>query len=193
MKLTLVTAPVSAPLTRDEVKAHCRVDHPDEDVLIDGYINAAVAHVDGYRGVLGRCLINQTWRMRLSGWAGKIALPFPDVSDVAIRYRDAADAEQTLDSGVYELVSSPGRGAIRMRQAFDYPALYDDAAEPVTIDLTAGFGANATDVPWTIKQAMLLLIAHWYEHREAASAGVVIADVPKGVDALLMQHRCVSV
>lgn len=46
------------------------------------------------------------------------------------------------------------------------------------------------DVPKTIKQALLLLIAHWYTNREAVVAtNVVPREVALTVDALLNQYR----
>lgn len=38
---------------RELVKQHLRVDHNDEDALIDAYIAAAIAHIDGPDSYLG--------------------------------------------------------------------------------------------------------------------------------------------
>jgi len=43
-------------------------------------------------------------------------------------------------------------------------------------------------IPQTIVQAMLMLIAHWYEHREAASE-LSIKNLPMAVDALLETEK----
>jgi uncharacterized phage protein (predicted DNA packaging) len=40
------------------------------------------------------------------------------------------------------------------------------------------------------KQAMLLLIGHWYEHRE--EVGVQMQKVPMGAEALLWQDRLIT-
>ena len=58
----LVTPPAETPVSRTEAKAHLRVDGTGDDDLIDGLIDAAVAHLDGYTGILGRCMVTQTWR-----------------------------------------------------------------------------------------------------------------------------------
>jgi uncharacterized phage protein (predicted DNA packaging) len=47
-------------------------------------------------------------------------------------------------------------------------------------------------VKQTWKQAMLLLIGHWYEHRESVTAGAS-SVVPMGVDALLWTDRNVPI
>lgn len=46
----------------DVVKAHLRVDHDDEDTLIQMYLDAATQQLDGPTGILGLALGPQTWR-----------------------------------------------------------------------------------------------------------------------------------
>lgn len=55
----------------------------------------------------------------------------------------------------------------------------DDGSATAT---TTDYCAN---VPRTVKNAMLLLIGHWYENREAAMTRTVSKDVEFSVDALL--------
>ena len=45
-------------LTTAEAKAHCRVDTSDDDTLIASLVKAATAHLDGWSGILGRCLVS---------------------------------------------------------------------------------------------------------------------------------------
>jgi len=40
-----------------------------------------------------------------------------------------------------------------------------------------------------VKSAMLLLIGHWYESREAATSGPAVSTVPFGVEAILQPYR----
>jgi len=57
-----------------------------------------------------------------------------------------------------------------------------EQAATVKVNYVAGYGA-ATAVPQTIKQAMLMLIAHWFENREAV--GTVGGPVELATKALL--------
>ena len=62
LRSIVLTAPPSAPVvTLAEAKAHLRVDSSDEDMLIQGLIDAAVQHLDGLDGVLGRALSPQSY------------------------------------------------------------------------------------------------------------------------------------
>lgn len=55
----------------------------------------------------------------------------------------------------------------------------------VEIDYVAGFSL----VPPQLEQAILLLVSHWYKHREAVNVGNIINDVPFGVEALCWPYR----
>ena len=172
--LTRIVAPAEAPVMLAEAKAQLRVDHDDEDPLIQHYIDAATAWLDGASGILGRCLVSQTWQMDLDAITGPILLPFPDsVIDGAV-FTDAAggDLDYRIDRRDQRLLLRPLAGFGR----------------PAAITFTAGYGAPA-DVPAAIRQAMLLLIAHWYEHREAVSLGASPSALPMAVDALLAPYR----
>lgn len=57
----------------------------------------------------------------------------------------------------------------------------------------SGVSYEANDVPERVRQAILLLVGHWYETREIAVVGHVTAEVPFTVNALLWQERVVPV
>ena len=64
--LRLVTAATEPILTLEEAKLHLRVDHDDDDDLIEALVAAVTARLDGRDGILGRCLRAQTWELVLS-------------------------------------------------------------------------------------------------------------------------------
>lgn len=78
---TRVTPPVAPVVALPDLKAFLRITSGDDDAVLVALEAAAVAHLDGYRGVLGRCIGEQTWS--LPGAAGcDLRLPFPDISAV---------------------------------------------------------------------------------------------------------------
>ena len=81
---TLVTAPSADIVSIQDLKAHLRVTNSDEDLLIAALGDAARAYLDGWTGVLGRCIMPQTWQVKAK--AGTIVLPFPDVTSVSAAY-----------------------------------------------------------------------------------------------------------
>lgn len=84
----LVTAPVSPVVSLADMKEHLRINHNDHDAHLVAIERAAVAHLDGWRGVLGRCLMPQTWRQDFYGW-GCLRIAMPDASSVVVTYKDA--------------------------------------------------------------------------------------------------------
>jgi hypothetical protein len=78
----LVAAPVSAPVSLADLKAHLRVAHDDDDADITAKTAGAVASLDAWGGMLGRCIVPQTWAVDVIG-PGPHVLPFPDASNIA--------------------------------------------------------------------------------------------------------------
>ena len=174
-----------APVTLAEAKAHCRVDFADDDDLITALIQAATDHLDGYSGILARCMVTQTWSKSFAAWSSIIRLPFPDCSDVIIRYGDSESAEQTLSTALYYVLEDAVSSYVQFADDFTSPAL-SDAPAPIEVEFDSGFGAVA-DVPQALKQAILLLVSHWYENREAV--GDNMSKVPMAVDMLIAPYR----
>jgi uncharacterized phiE125 gp8 family phage protein len=190
----LITPPQATPIDVADAKAHLRVDHSDEDTLIEGLIAAAVGHLDGRAGVLGRAIMEQTWKYAFWDWPalGKLVVDLADVTSVVVKYFDEAGAEQTLDPSNY-FVESDARGtAIWFKSTFDPPALSDDRPGPIRIEVTAKLAEDSPALA-AVKHAMRLMVGHWYENREAAVVGQVdIRTLPLAVDALLAPHRRVG-
>ncbi|APE45372.1 hypothetical protein BOO69_08260 [Sulfitobacter alexandrii] len=169
-----------------EMKAHLRVDFADDDAQIEGFIKAATARLDGYAGILGRCLVTQTWSMRISDWPKScLLLPFPDVSAALIEYQDSDGDDRPVDAGMYELVEGPRGSSVLLRPSFTRPAVFQDVEMPITLTMTAGYG-NPAAVPHPIKTAIMMLAAHFYAHRGAAEKA---ETMPFGVSALVAPYR----
>ncbi len=184
---TLVTGPAIAPVTLAEVRAHCRVDGDEEDALLSGLVLAAVSHLDGWSGILGRCLISQTWRQTFDAF-GVLRLPLPAEAVTAVTYVDPAGEARTLAPADYLLRQFPGGSAVEPSPGASWPSAAA-RAECIAVTFVAGYGPAPSDVPAAIRQAILMLAAHWYENREAAVVGTITTDLPFAVSALIGPHR----
>ena len=162
---TLVTPPADLPVGIFECKQHAIVDHDEDDGLVDAYIGAATSYLDGFRGVLGRAIVTQTWKVELAAFQRTILLPVPDVQSVTITYSDDSGASQTW--GDYRL--SPVASGVDVQMAGDLPATAPENHAPVSVEFTCGFG-GPDDVPWAIKVAIMQMVAHLYNNREGAPA-----------------------
>lgn len=188
LKPVRTVAPATLPVTLSALKAHVRVDFTDDDDTLQTYLDAAVSHLDGYSGILGRCLVTQTWRQGFRAWQARLPLPFPDASSIVLTYSDADGAEQTVDAAMYQVIETAMGGEVVLKEAFTRPDLQPDREDPVRITFAAGYG-DSDDVPAAIKAAAMMLAGHWYANREAVVTGESSAALPMGVDLLTAPFR----
>jgi uncharacterized phiE125 gp8 family phage protein len=159
--LTRFAAPAATPVSLTEAKAHLAVTHTSDDTLIQLYLDAAVAHLDGAEGVLGRCLVTQTWDYAFDRFDGTITVPLPTLQTVtSVTYVDTAGDTQTVNASDYTVAGQrivPGDAG--------WPDT-DDVPHAVTVRFVAGYGL-AVAVPAAIKAAILLYVGDMYANREA--------------------------
>ena len=187
MSLILVTAPAMEPVTLIEAKLHLRVDHDTENTLINGYIELARLEVEK---ITRRALITQTWDLWMDAFPDddELKLPKPPLQSItSIKYYDVNNVEATMSSSDYfvDMKSTPGRVGLASGKSWPGTALRDLSG--VVIRFVAGYGSLNTDVPRNQRLAMMLLIGHYYENREASSQSVF--QLPMGVEALLSDDR----
>ena len=206
----LVTPPAIEPVSLDLAKLQLRVDFDDDDALITGYITAARQYAEK---VTNRAFFTQTWTLFLdhfplprfqttlnseqrkdwpyfgSAWDYyAIKLPKPRCIAVqSVTYLDMSSTLQTLDPSTFyvDTASEPARLVPKQNLFWPYTQQYLPGS--VRITYTAGSygdGVTVNTCPQTICLAILLLVSHWYEHREDATE-LNLKNIPLGVEALL--------
>ena len=180
------SAPATEPITLAEAKLHLRVDSSDDDDLITAQISAAREYVEA---ATGRALVQRTVALRLDAFpAGDIVLPLGRaVSVSSIGYIDTAGAAQTLAGGLYSADVNAQPARIAPAYGESWPSTRAQTAA-VTVTFVAGYGAAAA-VPAAAVVAIKLLVAHWYESREAVVVGTISGPLPMAVDALCAALR----
>jgi uncharacterized phiE125 gp8 family phage protein len=187
MALVLTTPPAAEPISLAEAKAHLRIDASDEDALLLSLIATARMFVER---TLGVALITQTWSYFVDYWpqSGCITLPVAPVEAVsAVKVHDASGGSTTLDASSYavDALSRPARLVLKGA----VPAVQARELNAFEVDFTAGYGDDADDVPGPLRQALKLLVAHWFEQREPVVLGVAADEVPTTVAGLLLPYR----
>jgi len=186
MSLSLVTAPATEPVSRTEAKLHLRVTTTDDDTLIDNLITAARSAAEQYTQ---RAFITQTWDAKFDQFPDDvIILPKPPaVSITSVKYIDTNGTQQTWASSNYRTSIPTGLHAepARIERAWGvaWPSIRE-VVDAVEVRFVAGYGA-ASAVPMELKQAMLLLIGHWYANRESVVTGTITVQVPQTVQWIL--------
>lgn len=165
----LVTPPAIEPITLEEAKLHLRVDGTEENSLISALITAARQKAEEYTR---RAFITQTWELALDSASGKVYLPRPPV--------------QTIDEIMLDGEMVAIENYIFLGENVFCPKIPLYAANPggLVIRYTSGYGYNATNVPSAIRRAILMLVAHLYEHR-----GDDVVEIPPIIKILLRPYR----
>ena len=191
MPLILTAGPSEEPVSLIEAKAHCRIDDDTEDTLIASLILAARLHVEQS---LGLALITQSWSLYLDAWPGSewVELPLAPLATIdAVRLYDASNDAITLDNAPFQIDRISRRPRLARPQGQSWP-VPGRAINGIEIAFTAGYGTTADDVPMPLRQAVKLLVAHWYEGREPVVLGDDANCVPLTVASLIQPYAAVK-
>ena len=186
MGAILMQAPASEPVSLAEARAHLRIVGNDDDALLAALITAARRVVEARTGL---CMIAQTWMCFRDAWPkdGVIELPVAPLlalEEVGVYGED--DEKAVIDEAHYlvDAAARPARVMLRGSRLWPPPGR---AVNGIGIRVRAGFGPLAEDVPQPLRQAVLMLVAHFFAQRgdEAGPA------LPVGLGALLDPYRLV--
>jgi uncharacterized phiE125 gp8 family phage protein len=180
----LLAGPAEEPVSLVEAKLFLKVDDEAEDGLITTLIGAARLHVEG---VTGRALLAQSWRVVLDGWPTDRQVKLPVTPFMAVTEITAYDADGTgHDILLAQFLREPDR-LLLPTTVIGMPVLRE--RQGIEVDYVAGFGTEPHDVPPDIRQALLALVAYWYEHRDAVIVAGSGAVVPSGFDRMVSGYK----
>lgn len=183
LSFTISVEPSWEPVSLAETKAHLRVDGTDEDALIESLISVARQRCEQETD---RIIRRSTVVWYLDGFSDEMRPPGGQLASVTtITYNDENNAAQTLSSARYVVDAAAEPGRIVRHIDYEWPSVYGNIND-VAITYEAGW-ASAAAVPKAIKQAILLIVGHYYEHREAVAMGSM-SEVPQTVNWLLSGH-----
>jgi uncharacterized phiE125 gp8 family phage protein len=187
MPSILLTPPAEEPVTIDDAKAFLRVSHDDDDAVIASLVAGARSHIEAQTR---RALVTQTWRLVRDGWPrdGRIAVaPAPLREIIAARVYDSDGATHAVDLASF--VADTAAGTVSFaRWSMPGPGRI---AAGIEIDVEVGYG-DAAEVPEPLRQAVRLLVAHWYENRSLIAVGHDVAVLPNAVAALIAPYRVLA-
>lgn len=187
MQIERIAPPTAEPVQVADLVAQARIDGAEENELLGRLLATARAHVES---VTQRSLLRQDWRITLDEFpAGAvIRLPRGPVSEVlSVRYLDAQGMQQTLPGAAYRLVSGGLVQRLVPAVGMSWPRAVC-AIGAVEISYRAGW-ETAQQVPEEIRDAILMLAAHWFENREAVTkSNDGMMPVPLGFESLLSHH-----
>lgn len=158
-------APANPVVTLEAAKLHLRVDHSDDDGVITALVGAATDHLDGWGGILGRALVNQTWRQDFGGFYAceKLRLPLvPVIAAPTVAYFDDDNVSQTLSDTVWQVLTDALGPYVALKPGQSWPTVYS-RPDAVSVTFVAGYGAEGTYVPEALRVAVLTHVKMSYD------------------------------
>lgn len=155
--------PTVKVVTLDQAKFNSNIEHVDTDAFLQLLLDAAIVEAENYTE---RSIQKRGVTIHFSAFSKKMVIPYnPIISITSITYMDVDGLEQTVDSGVYKVVSYDNGLTQKLYFSWDSaPELDADEDFPITVTAVAGYA----DAPADIKQAILLIFSHNEMFREDA-------------------------
>jgi len=183
--------PVSEePITLEEALDHIRNTGGSADAeggIALSLISTAREWCEEFTGL---SFAPQTIELYLPSFPHKsyIEIPRPPlVSVTSVKYKNSAGVETTMTPTTDYIVDADSLvGSVVLPYGKTWPSFVPYPVNAVKIVYTAGYG-EANPLPRTLRQAMLLLIGHWFNHREAV--GTVDKEIEFSVHSLLWLWR----
>ncbi|MFO1208817.1 MAG: head-tail connector protein [Amaricoccus sp.] len=190
MVLTEVSAPPAAAVPVRAFAEHLRLgsgfaDDGSQDAVLELYLRSAMAAIEAR---LGRALIARDFAWTVSRWREDASqgMPIAPVRSVAsITLVDPDGTETAVDPEAWSVLRDAQRPRLVGRFGRSLPRI--PRCGHAEIRFSAGFGEAWEDVPADLRQAVLLLAAHFYESR--AEGGAVAGTMPFGVLVLIEAYR----
>lgn len=176
----LLVVAADEPVNLSEAKAQCRMSEDDsEDTFIASLIAPARAYVERMSRFQ---LVAATREESFSRWGDYLEIyrrPIASVDEIV--YTDGAGEEAEYADFLAPLGNFP----LRIYPGVDdeFPDIADGGS--ITVTYTTGAVDGASEEYLIAKRAILLLIGHWFENREAAVLGVASNEVDFALRSML--------
>jgi uncharacterized phiE125 gp8 family phage protein len=183
----LLSGPAIEPVSVAEAKAWLRVELSEEDALISTLITSARLVLEAYTRLL---FIEQSWKIVYDIWpeGHRIHIPLaPFISLDALNFYDSAGEPVVVPPADYMVDPAPQCARILFKTAPPQPGRTEAGIE---LRVKAGFGLARTDVPAPLRQALMMLVARWFENRGDVAADATI--LPDAIAPLVVPYRRVK-
>ena len=172
-------------VSTNDLKTFLRVDHSDEDTLIEALRSAAIEYVQNYCNVQ---LGDVTAIMYLDEFRGTWEIPIGPVRSItSIEYNNTPSTTLTLSTSQYytDLKRKPARIT-----TISPPTVHPDTSNGVQVTMELGY--QIANIPDGLIHAIKLLVAHFYENRNIVVVGTTATEVPNLIHSLLNPYRVIS-
>jgi hypothetical protein len=193
-----ITAPALEPVSLDDAKAQLRIlkDFTDDDSFVAGLVATGRRVVERRLGITLMAtqyratyadpldLLSNRHESNWWGWSDTLELPYgPLLVDGSHPVAITAGGV-TLDPSAYTVDADSRPGRIRLASPGNNSQM--------VVTYWAGYSSAAL-VPPTIKSAILLLVGHYWLHRESVVTGTISQELDHGLDMLLASEAITGI
>lgn len=184
-----LTSVADAALPVEAFKAHLRMGtafsvEDVQDEVLTGFLRAAIAGIEARtdKVLIARDFSVTCHNVRRRDVLGLPLAPVSGIARVVAVSAEGIETDLTLER-------------FRLEQDAQVPRLRGPIAVPsqgeLRVELVAGYGATWDEVPADLRQAVMMLAAHYYEYRDdtALSPGCM----PFGVSSLIERYRHIRI
>lgn len=166
-----------------------------EDTYLEALITSARRIIES---VLNRRLVTQTWELALDEFprSDRIRIPYPPLQTItSVIYYDEDETAATFDDDYYHVDTYDEPGHVVLVSGQNWPSTTLRTVNGVIIKYDCGYGDAASDVPGEYRQAVKMLAAELYEHREATDRlyTTKFSELPYGVRMILGLDRVIPI
>lgn len=185
-------------MTLAQAKGQCEID---ADITAhDSLLTECCAEVtDFIEQYLHSTVLETRYILGLEDWScahpGYVEIPMGPVMAVnAMSYTDSDGQPVLMDPATdYTLVRRGPGACIVPGYGKGWPANRPHPGS-IAIEFTAGYQGlgspmDASGVPGSITRAAKMLLAHWFENREAILTGTIAVEIPLGMKDALQPYR----
>lgn len=176
MRPFLITPPADTPVVPlSDLARFVRDTSGEEDDQLSASERAAVGMLDGWHGRLGRCILVQTWGVEVA--EAPSDLPYPFGADAELGFAQRVGGDWVPVSG-----GSVSGGGLRV-MVDELPS----GDGPFAVTFTSGW-ARPQDVPDPLRQAIKMMTAYLFDHRDGMGAAKSMTGLPPAVEALIRPY-----
>lgn len=187
MRKELRVAAASQAIVIADLKVYGYVKNTERDDELTALIPVAISYVED---VTGRALVTQefdVWydrdeffQMIQNGFAYLSTLNATSIDSITLYSMDGTTT--VVDANTYRLADNKAK--------FDQilPSGSTRDMDAVKIEVTAGYGANSTEMPEPLKTAMYAMCMHWFHYNGDVSTDN-LTHIPDTVKTWLMPYK----
>ena len=197
----VLTPPANLAVLLDDFKYHSKYDGTTSDTLMTIYLKTAIEYAEK---MTRRDFVNRTYKTFRDGFPGTEVYDHYSLvnqGNVGFEIRKSKlqsvtsvkylvdNALTTVASTVYYATSESGYSKILTLDGQVWPTNADIRLQAVEIEFVAGYGADDTDVPDDLQEAILVHATQILENRSDCKNANVMDKVPEVCRLIYKQNR----